>query len=99
MTRRGFRLADEVRTAFASADDIVYRPELMGCTYLKAYIDEGMRLMPAVPCELPREVFPGGLLIMGEYYPKGTIVGTAQWVYSCSTDDYDDNADKFRPGR
>ncbi|KAI0817939.1 benzoate 4-monooxygenase cytochrome P450 [Xylaria sp. FL0064] len=91
-------LADEILKAFESVDQIVYDPKLLACTYLKAYIDEGMRLTPTGPCELPREVLPGGLLIKGEYYPEGTIVGTVPWADSLNQEVYGD-AEVFRPER
>jgi cytochrome P450 len=96
--RRCQRLADEVLTSFDSVDDILYGPKLLACTYLKACIDEGMRLTPPGTCELPREVLPGGLIVKGEYYPAGTIVGTVNWAYSRNQDTYRDASD-FQPER
>ncbi|KAL2289947.1 hypothetical protein FJTKL_01225 [Diaporthe vaccinii] len=58
--RRCQKLADEILATFDSAEDIVHGPKLLGCKYLKACIDEGMRLTPSGLCELPREVLPGG---------------------------------------
>ncbi|CAG8982085.1 hypothetical protein HYALB_00014013 [Hymenoscyphus albidus] len=73
------KLVDELQRTFKTADDVVYGPKLMGCTYLRACIDEGMRLVPPGPCEPPREVLAGGLDILNKHYPQGTIVGTASW--------------------
>ncbi|KAI1853895.1 hypothetical protein JX265_012580 [Neoarthrinium moseri] len=92
------KLVKEIRTTFASVEDIVHGPKLLGCQYLKACIDEGMRLTPVVPSELSREVLPGGITIKGEYYPPGTIVGSANWASSRNPDVYPD-ADVFRPER
>ncbi|KAI0182980.1 benzoate 4-monooxygenase cytochrome P450 [Xylaria flabelliformis] len=92
------RLAGEILTAFDSVRDIVYGPKLLACAYLKACIDEGMRLTPAGLCEFPREVLPGGILIKGEYYPEGTIVGTSNWANSYNQEVYGD-AGVFRPER
>ncbi|KAI0015455.1 cytochrome P450 monooxygenase-like protein [Xylariomycetidae sp. FL0641] len=92
------KLANEIRTMFTSPEDIVYGPKLMSCAYLRACVDEGMRLTPSGPCELPREVLPGGLRIQGEYYPPGTIVGTVPWVNSRNPEVYGD-AEVFRPER
>jgi cytochrome P450 len=92
------KLVDEIRTTFVSADDIVYGSKLLGCTYLKACIDEGVRLTPSGPCELPREVLQGGIIIKGRYYAEGTILGTVPWVNSRSEVAYMD-AGTFRPER
>ncbi|KAI0424574.1 benzoate 4-monooxygenase cytochrome P450 [Xylaria sp. FL1042] len=70
----------------------------LACTYLKACIDEGMRLTLSGPCELPREALLGGHLVKGEYYPEGTIVGTVTWADSHNKDVYGD-AEVFRPER
>ncbi|RYP75443.1 hypothetical protein DL771_002328 [Monosporascus sp. 5C6A] len=96
--RRCQKLADEILTTFESAEDIVYGPKLSGCTYLRACIDEAMRLTPAVPCELQREVLAGGIDIMGHFYPAGTIVGTVPWATGRNEDVYGDPS-VFRPER
>ncbi|KAI1330885.1 benzoate 4-monooxygenase cytochrome P450 [Xylariaceae sp. FL0255] len=92
------KLAGEILATFDSVEDIVYGPKLTSCLYLRACIDEGMRLTPSGPCELPREVLPGGLLVKGEYYPPRTIVGTVAWADSRNEEVYGD-ADSFRPER
>lgn len=92
------KLVDEIRTTFANAEDIIYGSKLSGCTYLKACIDEGMRLTPSGPCELPREVLPGGARVLGRYYPEGTILGTVPWVTSRSKSAFKD-AETFHPER
>ncbi len=70
----------EVRSAFVEIEEIRHSPQLTGCTYLRACIDEAMRLSPSVPGLLPREVLPGGITIDGETLPAGTVVGTAAYV-------------------
>lgn len=74
------KLVQEIRTTFATPEDIVCGPKLLNHRYLRACIDEGMRFAPSGPCDLPREVLSGGIRIQGEYYPEGTIVGTVPWV-------------------
>lgn len=97
-TRRYQKLVDEILTTFKFAEDITYGPRLLGCKYLKACLDEGMRLTPSGPCELPREVLPGGIQIKGEYYPPGTILGTVPWANSRNREVYGD-PEVFRPER
>ncbi|OTB16941.1 hypothetical protein K445DRAFT_21134 [Daldinia sp. EC12] len=97
--RRCQKLTREIRTTFESAEDIIHGPKLQGCTYLRACIDEGMRLAPVVPSEHARKVLAGGLNIRGEHYPAGTIVGTVPWASSRSRAVYGEDAETFRPER
>jgi len=92
------KLVDELQRTFKTAEDAVYGRKLMGCTYLRACIDEGMRLVPPGPCEPPREVLAGGLNVLNEHYPKGTIVGTAPWCDALNVEVYGDPT-VFRPER
>ncbi|KAI0104356.1 benzoate 4-monooxygenase cytochrome P450 [Daldinia grandis] len=96
--RRQQKLVDEILSKFESAEDIVYGPKLLGCTYLRACIDEGMRLNPSILSDLPREVLLGGLTIKGEYYPEGTIVGNVPWALTRNQEVYGD-PEVFRPER
>ncbi|KAI1659965.1 cytochrome P450 [Daldinia decipiens] len=92
------KLVQEIRTEFETPDDIVYGPKLSSLVYLRACIEEGMRLSPAVPGDLPREVLSGGLEIQGEYFPPGTIVGITNWALSRNQEVYGD-PELFRPER
>jgi cytochrome P450 len=73
-------LIREIRSTFISASDIHSGPPLNSCTYLRACIDETLRLSPPVPSHLPREVLPGGLTVDGHFLPEGTVVGTSPWA-------------------
>ena len=72
--------AAQVRAAFPTLEDIHQGPALNACTYLRACIDEAMRLSPSVGGLLPREVLQGGLTVDGELLPQGTIVGTPHYA-------------------
>ena len=75
------RATAEVRAAFpATAEDIHHGPHLNACAYLRACIDEAMRLSPSVGGLLPREVLPGGMTVDGEPVPEGIIVGTPHYA-------------------
>ncbi|KAL9005175.1 MAG: hypothetical protein Q9188_002049 [Gyalolechia gomerana] len=91
------KLIEEIRSTFDSAHEIVGGPKLSSCRYLRACLDESMRLTPAVPSELSRTILAGGLTIDGEHYPAGVEVGTAAW----STGRSDEFGDPFvyRPER
>lgn len=96
--RRLKKLEDEILSTFDSIDDIYHGPVLKNCTYLRACIDEAMRLAVAGPSELPREVLAGGINIKGKHYPAGTVVGTSSWCDSRNQEVYGD-PEVFRPER
>jgi len=68
------KLQEEIRRAFYTADSIVSGKELADCHYLKACIDEAMRMAPPVPGLLPREII-STCTIDGHQIPEGTVVG------------------------
>jgi len=74
------RATKEIRDKFAKVDEIRQGPDLNSCTYLRACIDEAMRMSPSVGGLLPREVLQGGMAIMGEFVPEGTVVGTPHYA-------------------
>ncbi|KAK4141030.1 cytochrome P450-like protein [Dichotomopilus funicola] len=75
------RATAEVRAQFANLEDIHQgAPLQQGCGYLRACIDEAMRLSPSVGGLLPREVLAGGITIDGERVPEGMVVGTPHYT-------------------
>ena len=74
------RAAAEVREAFSDVEEIRQGATLTGCTYLRACIDEAMRMSPSVGGLLPREVQAGGMTICDEFIPEGTVVGTPHYT-------------------
>ncbi|OAP62347.1 hypothetical protein AYL99_04550 [Fonsecaea erecta] len=69
------RLQAEVRAAFTDVEEIRYSAKLTGLPYLRACIDEAMRMTPPVPGLLDRLVLAGGARIDGHDIPAGTTVG------------------------
>lgn len=72
------RLQKEIRTTFTAREQISMSGlKMQSCTYLRACIDETMRMTPAVGGVLPREVLQGGLNIpaLGLSIPAGVDVG------------------------
>lgn len=74
------RATAEVRAAFHSVEDIHQGAPLNNCTYLRACIDEAMRLSPSVGGLLPREVLQGGITVDGELLPQGTVLGVPHYA-------------------
>lgn len=91
------RLVEEILSNFDSADDIVGGPKLSSCKYLRACVDETLRMTPPVPTELTRTVLAGGQMVDGEFYPAGINVGTAEWSNGRSDEYGDPNV--YRPER
>lgn len=69
------RLTSMVRSTFPDVESIRSGPLLNSMTYLRAVVDESMRLCPPVPMPLPREVLPGGITVDGHHFPAGTTIG------------------------
>ncbi|KAL7267865.1 hypothetical protein RUND412_009531 [Rhizina undulata] len=74
------KLATEIRTVFISASKIVLGPTIDSCHYLKAVVEETLRLAPSVPGALPRVVLPGGLQIGTEFFPEGVDLGVSSYT-------------------
>ncbi|KAI0485705.1 cytochrome P450 [Xylaria cf. heliscus] len=75
------KVTAEIRTKFSSSDSIRGGPCLSDCSYLRACIDESMRMSPPIAGTLWREQIVGSdadagpLLIDGHIIPPGTHVG------------------------
>lgn len=89
------RLADEVRSSFASAEDIT-GDATSALRYLNATIKEGLRVFSPAAFGLQR-VCPGAE-IDGRYVPEGTVVSAAQWTTNFDPRYYP-APDAFRPER
>ena len=76
------RLEKEIRGIFHRDQDIRSGTQLNSCTWLRACIDEAMRMSPAVPSLLPREVQHGGLSIpaLELNLPAGINVGVCTYA-------------------
>lgn len=79
-------------------DSIRAGTTLSSCQYLRARIDESLRMSPAGASEQLREVLPGGFEVSGNYLPAGTLVGTAGWAIMHHEDAFPDPF-VFRPER
>ncbi|KAF2158991.1 hypothetical protein M409DRAFT_30526 [Zasmidium cellare ATCC 36951] len=81
------KAAEEIRGSVASPDE-VSESVLASLKYLRACIDETMRLSPAKPSSLPREVMEGGIVVDGIYVPKGATVGVSVYALHHDPDIY-----------
>ena len=74
------KLQTEVRSAFSDVEEIKTGLKLSSLHYLRACIDEGLRMTPPVPGVLSRLILPGGATIDGHRLPEGTSVGAAAYT-------------------
>ncbi|KAI0848455.1 cytochrome P450 [Daldinia vernicosa] len=77
------KLAHEIRTSFDSSSEIRSGQKLANCQYLRACIDEALRMSPAAPGTPWREQVDtddAPFIVDGHVIPRGTIVGVN--VYS-----------------
>ncbi|KAI1405615.1 cytochrome P450 [Hypoxylon fuscum] len=97
------KLANEIRTTFASSAEIQTGPLLSSCQYLRACIDETLRLAPPVPGTLWREVPHDNdksepVIIDGHVVPPGTQVGVS--IYTLHhNEEYFPDPFAFKPER
>ncbi|KJZ78799.1 hypothetical protein HIM_01572 [Hirsutella minnesotensis 3608] len=94
-------VAREVRTTFASSDDIKAGPRLNSCQYMRACIEEALRC--AAPVLLPswREQAPtdkGPFVVDGHIIPRGTQVSVPVYSLFHNEDIFEDPY-SYRPER
>ena len=84
------KVCEEVRETFHSSDKIRMGPTLNSCTYLRACIDESLRMSPPVGGALWREVCQGGVKINGHVIPEGYDVGVGIYAIQHNSAYYPD---------
>ncbi|KAI1259224.1 cytochrome P450 [Xylariaceae sp. FL1019] len=97
------KLAKEIRKTFHDESSIRGGPKLASCRYLKACIEEALRLSPPVSGTLWRELYSdelknGALVVDGHVIPSGIQVGVS--IYSIHhNEQYFEDPFIFRPER
>jgi len=92
------KVMTEVRGKFASADEVTIGPKLNSCKYLRAVIDECLRMSPPVGAAPFRETQKGGAMVEGNYIPEGMLLGTS--IYSTHhSKEYFEEPLRFNPER
>lgn len=79
------RLANEIRATFSSGRDIKSGSQLASCVYLRACIDEALRMSPPISANLWRQQVATDekpLVIDGPYIPRGTLFGVNVYALS-----------------
>jgi cytochrome P450 len=94
------KLALEVHSTFKSVEEIHSGPKMNQCSYLRACIEEALRMSPPVGAALWREVSPctGGITIDGVHVPEGAEVGVS--IYAIHhNEEYFPDSFTFSPER
>jgi cytochrome P450 len=91
------KLHAELRSRFQKASEIEPRAA-ESCRYLRACIDEAMRLSPPAPTNIPRVVGDGGIEIDGEHFRAGVYVGVPNFTIF-RNEDYFDSPHDYVPER
>jgi cytochrome P450 len=92
------RIVTEIRSRFSSLDEIHMGPTLNGCRYLRACIDEALRMSAPVIAPLYREAGPGGATVRGIYVPEGYVAASQAYALHHNEKYYPDSF-SYRPDR
>ncbi|KAI1410884.1 cytochrome P450 [Hypoxylon sp. FL1857] len=97
------KLAAEIRSTFTTADEIQTGRQLASCRYLRACIDESLRMASPASTTLWREQDPTDnqnqpLIIDGHTIPRGTLVGVNIYTLHHNAE-YFPSPFTFRPER
>ena len=74
------KLTQEILQTFSALDEIFTGSRLSSCRYLKAVIEEAMRISPPGVSEGIQEVLPGGVNVQGRVIREGLNIGTALYA-------------------
>jgi cytochrome P450 len=91
-------LRTEIRSTFATIDDLHLDPLANKCPYMNACLKEALRFHPPIPIGLPRLTPAEGATINGQFVPGGTSVFVHQTATYRSALLWKD-PDSFRPER
>jgi len=79
------KLYEELKSVDFPADGVPSIQQIDSLPYLDAVLKEGLRMYPAIPMTLFRDVPGGGKVMNGYYLPGGTMVGSQ--AYSLHRDE------------
>lgn len=80
-------------------DGVANLEQVKNLPYLDACINEALRIHSTSALGLPRVVPPGGLTVLGQFFPEGTVVSVPSYTIHRNTDVWGDDVEAFRPER
>ncbi|KAM5345984.1 hypothetical protein ACJ41O_011845 [Fusarium nematophilum] len=92
------KLREEIDSVLEPDEVVAPYDKIKHLPYLKACLDESLRLFPPTPQGLGRKTPPEGLTVMGQYVPGNTTVSVSALVAHRDESVYPD-AEKFIPER
>ena len=93
------KLQQELDATFTDSNAIPQYDVASNLPFLDACIKEMFRIHPSTGLMLERVVPIGGAVVLGEYLPAGTIVGTAAWTIHRYKPTFGEDINVFRPER
>ncbi|KAI0309649.1 cytochrome P450 monooxygenase pc-bph, partial [Amylostereum chailletii] len=93
-------LQKELDEALAGEDVLVYsHVAVKHLRYLDAVINESMRMHSLVGMGLPREVPDGGMVVLGKFFPEGTVLSVPSYSVHHDASVWGDDVEVFKPER
>lgn len=92
------RLQEEIDSVLEPEEIVAPYDKVKHLPYLRACLDESLRLQPPTPQGLPRKTPPEGATIMGHYVPGNTTVSISALVAHRDEEAFPD-AERFLPER
>ena len=80
-------------------DPVVSSETVKHLPYLKAAINEALRLHSTSSIGLPRIVPGGGLNVLGKFFPEGTILSVPTYTIHRDPEIWGNDVNSFRPER
>jgi benzoate 4-monooxygenase len=94
------KLQDELDEEFGSNfDEVPTWDQVKKLPYLEAVINEALRIHSTSSIGLPRVVPEGGMKVLGQFFPEGTVLSVPSYTIHRDTTVWGNDAEDFRPER
>ncbi|KAF9010111.1 cytochrome P450 monooxygenase pc-bph [Cyathus striatus] len=94
------KLHEELDEQLGTEDDpVVNSQQVKRLPYLEACINEGLRIHSTSSLGLPRVVPEGGLTVLGQYFPEGTVLSVPSYSIHRDPTIWGEDVEVYRPER